>query len=106
MNKFLYSFLLISTGVALSMVGDVFLKKSHTTDTKLFILGLFFYALGAIPVAFAFTKIEFGSVFLIWEAVTVIAALTIGALIFKEHFTVYKVIALFLALGAAYFSYK
>jgi multidrug transporter EmrE-like cation transporter len=106
MNKILFSVLLIVCGVALSMIGDVFLKKSHTTDYKLFALGLFFYALGAVPVAFAFKKIEFGSVFLIWEAVTVIAALTIASLIFKEAFSIYKLIALVLALAAAYFSYK
>ena len=106
MSKIFISFLLIVGGVALSMVGDVFLKKSHTTDYKLFALGLFFYALGAIPVAFAFKKIEFGSVFLIWEAVTVIAALAIATLLFKEDLSNYKLIALLLALGAAYFSYK
>jgi multidrug transporter EmrE-like cation transporter len=63
MSKILSSFLLIVIGVAFSMVGDVFLKKSHTTDYKLFALGLFFYALGAVPVAFAFKRIEFGSCF-------------------------------------------
>jgi multidrug transporter EmrE-like cation transporter len=106
MNKIISSTLLIVCGVAFSMVGDVFLKKSHMNNYKLFALGIFFYALGAVPVAFAFKKIEFGSVFLIWEAVTVIAALSIASLVFKESFTMYKAIALLLALGAAYFSYK
>lgn len=106
MNKILSSFLLITGGVGLSMIGDILLKKSQTSDYKLFALGLFFYALGAIPVAFAFKKIEFGSVFLLWEAVTVIAALIIATWLFKENFSFYKCIALILALGAAYFSYK
>lgn len=106
MNKILSSLILIVAGVALSMVGDVFLKKSHTENYKLFAAGVFFYALGALPVAFAFKKIEFGSVFLIWEAATIILALAIAALYFKEDFSVYKLIALALALGAAYFSYK
>jgi multidrug transporter EmrE-like cation transporter len=105
-SKIVSSLLLIVLGVGFSMIGDVLLKKSHTDNYKLFMLGLFFYALGAVPVAFAFVKIDFGSVFLIWEAVTVIIALVIATFLFKEIFTVYRFIALFLALGAAYFSYK
>lgn len=106
MNKAFISLILILSGVAVSMLGDVYLKKSEVYNYKLLILGTLLYAFGAIPVAFAFKKIDFGSVFLIWEATTVISALVIASLVFKEHFSVYKCIALFLALGAAYFSYK
>ena len=98
-------FFLILVGIALSMAGDVFLKKSALTNYPILVIGILFYALGAIPVAIAFQKIGFGVVFLIWQAVTVIVALVIASLLFKESFTVYKAIALLFALGALYFSY-
>ncbi len=102
----LHSLLLITIGVISSTIGDVFLKKSHLDNWWFFGLGIFFYALGVIPVAVVFKKIEFGSVFLIWEAVTVIVALLVASLYFKESFTLYKGFALLFALFALYFSYK
>ena len=62
--------------------------------------------IGVIPVAIVFKRIDFGSVFLIWQAVTVIMALIIATLYFKELFTIYKFFALIFALVALYFSYK
>ncbi len=88
------------------MAGDVFLKKSQLYNYKLLVLGLVLYACGVIPVAIVFRKIDFGSVFLIWEALTVIMAMGIASFYFNEGFTVYKGLALLFALGALYFSYK
>ncbi len=93
-------------GAGLTLLGDVFLNKSHLDNHGLLALGMLFYLLGVIPVAIAFKKIEFGPVFLIWEAVTVILALIIASIYFKEPFTLYRVIALVLAVGAVFFSYK
>ena len=67
------------------------------TNWWFFAAGIFFYALGVIPVAVVFKKIEFGSVFLIWEAITVIIALLVANLYFKESFTLYKGLALLFA---------
>ncbi len=64
-----------------------------------------FYALGALPVAFAFKKLQFGTVFLIWEAFSVIIALILAGFLFHEPLTAYKIIALLLAIGALCFSY-
>ncbi len=88
------------------MAGDVFLKKSQLANHWYLILGLFLYACGVIPVAIVFRKIDFGSVFLIWEALTVMLAMIIASLYFKESFTLYKGLALIFALSALYFSYK
>lgn len=101
-----YSVLLIALGVGFSIIGDIFLKKSELTNYTYVALGVLIYACGAIPVAFAFKKIEFGSVFMIWEAITVISAIIIASIVFKESFSFYKAIALVLAMAALYFSYK
>ncbi len=97
---------LITIGVIATLVGDVFLKKSQMINWWLFAAGILFYALGVVPVAMVFKKIEFGSVFLIWEAATVIAALFVAYFFFHEGFNVYKGLALLFALCALYFSYK
>jgi multidrug transporter EmrE-like cation transporter len=96
----------IVVGVIFTMAGDVFLKKSHMSDYRYLTLGLILYTCGVIPVAIVFKKIDFGSVFLIWEALTVILALVIANLYFKEPFTTYKGLALLFAAAALYFSYK
>lgn len=104
--QFLNTFLYVIVGVTLTIVGDVFLKKSHLENYWFVALGIFFYVCGVIPVAIIFKKMDFGSVFLVWEALTVILALLIANFYFKEPFTVYKSLALALAIGALYFSYK
>ena len=88
------------------MAGDVFLKKSQVYNYKLLVLGLILYSAGVIPVAIVFRKMDFGSVFLVWEALTIILALLIASFYFKETLTLYKGLALLFALGALYFSYK
>ncbi len=104
--KFFSTFFWVVLGVVLTMAGDVFLKKSHIYNYGYLALGIFLYACGVIPVAIIFTKMEFGSVFLVWEALTVILALGIAGLYFDEPFTIYRSLAFMLALGALYFSYK
>ena|SRR6185369_17000224 len=104
--KFLNIFLWIVVGVTLTMAGDVFLKKSHLHNYKYLVLGLILYGCGVIPVAVVFTKIDFGSVFLIWEALTVVLAIGIAFFYFEEPLTLYKSLAVVLALSALYFSYK
>jgi multidrug transporter EmrE-like cation transporter len=102
----LNSLLLITCGVAFSIGGDVFLKKSQLHNGWFMAVGIILYACGAIPVAVAFKKLQFGSMFLIWEAVTVISALLVANWLFKEAFTPSKSVALLLAIGALYFSYR
>lgn len=104
--KFLSSFLLIICGVGFSMIADIFLKKSETTNIKFLILGFIFYGLAAVPVAFAFKYLQFGPVFMVWEAVTIISALTIAHFLFGEPLTSYKFMALIFSVVAIFFAYK
>lgn len=106
MTKFLKSFLIIFLGVGLTMAGDVFLKKSVLEGNWYMVLGLLLYTCGIIPVVVAFKMVDFGSVFLIWEALTVILALLFATLYFKETFTLYKGLAMVFAVLSLYFSYK
>lgn len=104
--QILQSLLLVLIGAGLTLLGDVFLKKSQMQNYNFLALGLLFYACGVIPVAIIFKKMEFGTVFLVWEAVTVIVAMVIASWYFKETFTVSKALAITFALVALYFSYK
>ena len=93
-------------GVLFTIAGDVFLKKSQLHDYKFLALGFLLYVIGAIPVAIVFRTMDFGSVFLVWEALTVMLAMGIAVLYFGEGLTAYKTLALLFALSALYFSYK
>jgi multidrug transporter EmrE-like cation transporter len=89
------------TGVTLSMVGDVFLKRASTLGSAIDVfLGLTFYVMGCVPVIFIFRAARFGSVFIIWESLTVIMAVLIGYTVFGEALTVRKIIAVFLVVSA------
>lgn len=88
------------------MVADIFLKKSDFYNYKFLIYGFVLYGMATIPVALAFKRMDFGSVFIAWESITVISALIIASLLFKESFSVYKVSALILAIAAIYLSSK
>jgi len=104
--KFFSTFFWLVIGVSFTMAGDVFLKKSHLDHYGYLALGILLYACGVIPVAIIFTKMEFGSVFLAWEALTVILALAIASFYFDEPLTIYRGLAFVLALSALYFSNK
>lgn len=99
--SFLRLWILIATGVVLTIVGDVFLKRSNGTERPMeLFVGMLFYTLGAIPVVLAFKRTEFGLVFVIWESITVVLAIIIGRALFGEHVTSYRIVAIALALAA------
>ena len=104
--KFLLVSFLIIIGVGLTIAADIVLKKSNGADWKLIVLGVLLYGVIAVPVAFAFKFTEFGTLFLVWEAVAVIFGITIASVWYKEPFTIYRLLALVLALGALVLSYK
>lgn len=104
--QFLSSLFLVTIGAGLTIIGDVFLKKSQMQNYEFLALGLLFYACGVIPVAIIFKRMEFGTVFLVWEAVTVLVAMIVASWYFKEAFTMSKALALLFAIMALYFSYK
>lgn len=91
---------LIGTGAGLTLLADVLLKKSNGFTWSYFLAGLGLYAVVAVPVAVAFTYVEFGPLFIIWESLYLILGLTFGSLIFGEAFTWNKGIAAALMLVA------
>ena len=94
--------LLILCGVILTVIADVFLKRSvdHGINTVFLLLGLVLYASVAFPVALAFRMIEFGELFLVWEAVTVGMGVFIATVVFKEPLTVHRLVAFVLVIAA------
>jgi len=97
--------LLIVSGVILTVIADVFLKKSAAHNVGFWLLGLLLYAFVAIPVAFAFRMTGFGNLFLIWEAVTVVAGIIVATVLFEEAFTIQKFAALILVIAGLVLSY-
>ena len=100
------SLAIIIVGVIFSIAGDVFLKQSNFSNHKYLLVGMFLYALAGIPVALVFKKLEFGTVFLVWQAVNLVGVMTIAYFIYHEAFTFNKTMALVFTLVALYFSYK
>jgi multidrug transporter EmrE-like cation transporter len=103
--KFVLLFLLVLGGVLLTVLADAFLKKSGGQNLGLLILGLLLYASVAYPVALAFRLTDFGELFLIWEAATVIVGITIATLVFREGLSLQRILAVILVLGALVLSY-
>lgn len=103
MNLFLKTFLIVS-GVGLTLVADICLKKSGGQDWRWIAAGVVIYGVIALPVAVAFKYTEFGKLFLIWEAVAVILGLAVATWHYHEPFTSHRVIALVLAIAALYFA--
>jgi multidrug transporter EmrE-like cation transporter len=98
---------LMVVGVALTLAGDVFLKRSDGwSSPKYLALGLLFYLLGCLPVAFMFKEMQFANVFIIWEAMTIALAMLLGYSIFGEPITRNKAIALLLTIAAVVLTYK
>jgi multidrug transporter EmrE-like cation transporter len=104
--KPLESLLIIVAGVTFTLLGDVCLKKSATGGHTLLGLGAVLYIAGLVPVVIAFRSQAFGTVFLVWEGATVVLALIVANVFFKEALTADRSIALVLALAALYFSYR
>jgi multidrug transporter EmrE-like cation transporter len=98
--------LTIGIGVALTVLADIFLKKSGWSNWYWIAAGAFVYAVAAIFVADAFHYTEFGRVFLVWEIIAVILGMLVAGVYYKEPFTIYRFVALILAFAAIYFSYK
>lgn len=83
------------------------MKKSNLDNFKYLGLGIFLYALVAIPVAAAFKFNQFGIVILLWQAIIISAGLIVGWFMFKEPITSLKVVTLVMAIatiGLGYFA--
>lgn len=98
--------LAITLGVGLTLVADIILKKSGLYNVKLLLLGFLLYGVIAIPVALAFRFVQFGALFIVWEAVVVIVGIIVASFYYKEPFGLWRFMALMLAVGALLLSYK
>ena len=104
--KFLHIFALLFVGVCITVLGDVFLKKSNGAQNLMpLLMGAVFYAVVAVPVAFAFKNSEFGIIFFLWEAMIIMVATMVSYFYFHESFTIFKTLALFSALVTIVLSY-
>jgi multidrug transporter EmrE-like cation transporter len=103
--KLILLILLVCGGVLLTVLADVFLKKSSGQNVGFLILGLILYASVAYPVALAFRLTEFGELFLIWETATVILGIAIATAVFRERLSLQRVLALILVITALILSY-
>jgi len=97
--------ILVLTGVLLTVLADVFLKRSGGQNPGLLIFGLVLYASVAYPVALAFRLTDFGELFLIWEAATVVLGIGVATLVFQEDLSVQRVLAVILVIVALALSY-
>jgi multidrug transporter EmrE-like cation transporter len=98
--------LLIAGGVGLTVLGDIFLKKTPVLYHWYTLAGFLLYGLIAVPVVFAFRITGFATLFLIWEAVTVLAGVIAGHLVFGEPLTAPKLLSLSLAISALILAYR
>lgn len=103
--KIFIAIISVAVAVLLSTFADIYLKKSHFSNYKYFIIGAILYAVGAIPVALAFKIVDFSLVFFIWEAFAILLGLVLGIMLFKENLSVLKILAFSTALISLLFSY-
>jgi hypothetical protein len=101
-----YLTLLITIGVGLTALADIFLKKAPNTLHWYTLAGALLYCSVAIPVVFAFRLTGFGALFIIWEAAYVIAGIVLGGVLFHESFTVARFFAVVFAISAAVLAYR
>jgi len=93
--------LLVVISVGMSLIADIFLKRSvGVSHLGFFSAGFLLYGLSAIPIALVFTRTEFGLVFILWEALAVGTGLVVATLLFHEPLTASKISAMMLVLGA------
>lgn len=99
-NQIVPFFSLVVIGVSLTILADIFLKKSNFHHPGYFAVGILLYALVAAPVAMAFKMAEFGILFVIWELLAIISGTAVAIVIYKEALTPSKALALIFAVVA------
>ncbi len=97
---------LIITASCLTVIADMYLKKSGRKNQKEIMVGFMLYALIAIPTVLAFKYVQFGVYYLLWEVLTTSIAIFIGTFYFKEKFTSYRFIAILFTLATIFLMYQ
>lgn len=91
--------LLVSIGIVMGVIADVFLKKSQIVDWRLTLGGLL-YGLAAVPVWMAYKRASFAWIAIAWQALSLSLSLFVGLTIFGETLTPKRLAALAFALAA------
>ena len=85
---------LVIISAVLTVIADMYLKKSKGEDRAKVGMGFLLYAIIAVPAVFAFKYIQFGIFYLLWEVLTTALAILVGTFYFKEKFTVMRFLAI------------
>lgn len=96
---------LVVIGVTTTLAADIYLKRSGFVRVTDIIVGIALYGSVAIPVAAAFRLAEFGFLFIAWEAVMIIAGITVATVSYGEALTTQRLLSLIFALLALVLSY-
>ncbi len=104
--KIFITSLWLALGVVLTLLADVALKRSDLFALKWLLVGVVLYGLVAIPVAILFRMVEFGNLFIIWEAAYLILGIVVATLFYREPLTSYRITALILSIIAMVLAYK
>ena len=85
---------LIIVSAALTVIADIYLKKSKGKDRSRVGMGFFLYSIIAIPSVLAFKYIQFGIFYLLWEVITTALAILVGTFYFNEKFIKMRFLAI------------
>jgi len=102
----LFPLILILVAASLTVVADMYLKKSKDKNRKEIMAGFLLYALIAIPTVLAFQYVQFGAYYLLWEVLTTALAILVGTFYFKEKFTLFRFIAILFTIATIILMYQ
>jgi multidrug transporter EmrE-like cation transporter len=103
--KLFVFFTLVFLGVAITLVADIYLKRSGFANPADLMLGAVLYGTVAIPVAAAFRYSQFGAIFVVWEAFMIIVGIAVATVYFNETFTIQRLLSVSLAVLALLLTY-
>jgi multidrug transporter EmrE-like cation transporter len=90
----------------LTVLADIYLKKSKGYNHKKIVIGFILYAIIAIPTFLAFKYIQFGAYYLVWEVLTTAIAILVGTFYFKEKLTWMRLLAIVFTIATIVAIYK
>jgi len=96
--------ILLTVGGIIFTIGDIAMKKWVTTNRlPIFILGMLIYMIGMILMGLSFKYKNIAEASIIMVLVNIILLSLVSRFYFKEMWTVYEVIGIFLGLGVIVF---
>jgi multidrug transporter EmrE-like cation transporter len=95
-----FALVMISLGISLGLLGDVFLKQSGGVADWRLVLGTLLYSVAAIPVWIAYKHASFTWIAIAWQALSLSVSVLIGVTVFRESLTPKRLAALAFALAA------